>query len=110
VDTLAEGKVGLSISSLCKSEQLIFSHQVLSFHLRSSAQYGAVPSLQTGVLNMFSQTLQFVHQIYPGNDTITESRCPQCGVQIAAATQDNYLVIAEAAAKIEIWGDRRQAN
>lgn len=43
-----------------------------------------------------SQVLQFVHQIYPGNNTITESRCPQCGVLVAAATQDKYLAIAEA--------------
>lgn len=45
------------------------------------------------------QPLQFVHQVYPGNDTITESRCPQCGVLIAAATDDKYLAIAEAVHK-----------
>jgi phage FluMu protein Com len=46
-----------------------------------------------------SQSFQFVHQVYPGNDTITESRCPQCGVLIAAATDDKYLAIAESAHK-----------
>jgi hypothetical protein len=46
-----------------------------------------------------SQPLQFVHQVYPGNHTITESRCPQCGVMVAAATKDKYLAIAEAVHK-----------
>jgi hypothetical protein len=36
-----------------------------------------------------------VHKLYPGNDTITESRCPQCGMLIGAATENKYLAIAE---------------
>jgi hypothetical protein len=44
------------------------------------------------------QPFQFVHQIHSGNETITESR-PQCGVLIAAATEDKYLAIAEAVHK-----------
>jgi predicted RNA-binding Zn-ribbon protein involved in translation (DUF1610 family) len=46
-----------------------------------------------------NQPFQFVHQVYPGNETITESRCPQCGVLIAAAIEDKYLTIAEAVHK-----------
>ena len=42
------------------------------------------------------QPLQFVHQAHSGNETITESRCHQCGVLVAAATEDKYLAIAEA--------------
>jgi phage FluMu protein Com len=45
------------------------------------------------------QPLQFVHQVYPGNHTFKESRCPKCGVLIAAATEDKYLAIAEAVHK-----------
>jgi hypothetical protein len=45
------------------------------------------------------QPLQFVHQVYPGNHTITESHCPQCGALVAAATDDKYLAIAEAVHK-----------
>jgi hypothetical protein len=59
-------------------------------------------------VSMFtSQTLQFVHQVYPGNDTITESRCPQCGVLIAAATDDKYLAIAESAHKCRVMSAPR---
>lgn len=51
-------------------------------------------------VSMFTgQPLQFVHQVYPGNHTITESHCPQCGVLVAAATEDKYLAIAEAVHK-----------
>lgn len=51
-------------------------------------------------VNMFTgQPFQFVHQVYPGNDTITESRCHQCGVLVAAAAEDKYLAIAEAVHK-----------
>jgi phage FluMu protein Com len=46
-----------------------------------------------------NQPFQFVRQVYRANDTITESRCPQCGVLIAAATEDKYLAIAEAVHK-----------
>lgn len=46
-----------------------------------------------------SQPLQFVHKVHPGNDTITESRCHECGVLVAAATEDKYLAIAEAVHK-----------
>jgi len=48
------------------------------------------------------QPLQFVHQVYPGNDTITESRCPHCGVLIAAATNDKYLALTESAHKCRV--------
>ncbi len=46
-----------------------------------------------------SQRFPFVHQVHPGKNTITESRCPQCGVLVAAGTQDKYLAIAEAVHK-----------
>jgi len=45
------------------------------------------------------QPLQFLHQVYPENHTITESCCSKCGVLIAAATDNKYLAIAEAVHK-----------
>jgi phage FluMu protein Com len=54
-----------------------------------------------------SQSFQFVHQVYPGNDTITESRCPHCGALIAAATDDKYLAIAESAHKCRVMSAPR---
>jgi hypothetical protein len=49
-----------------------------------------------------SQPFQFVHQTYPGNNAIRESHCPQCGVLVAAGTEDKYLAIAEAVHKCRI--------
>jgi hypothetical protein len=43
-----------------------------------------------------SQRFPFVHQVHHANNIITESRCPQCGVLIAAGAEDKYLAIAEA--------------
>jgi len=41
----------------------------------------------------------FVHKVHPENGTITVSRCPQCGVLVAAGTVAKYLAIAEAVHK-----------
>jgi hypothetical protein len=49
-----------------------------------------------------SQPLQFVHQVYPGNQAITESHCSQCCVLVAAGAEDKYLAIAEAVHKCRI--------
>jgi hypothetical protein len=46
-----------------------------------------------------SQRFPFVHQVHHANNTITESRCPKCGVLVAAGTEDKYLAIAEAVHK-----------
>ena len=46
-----------------------------------------------------NQPFAFVHQPYPDNHAITESRCPKCHVLVAAGTQDKYLAIAEAVHK-----------
>ena len=43
-----------------------------------------------------NQRFLFVHLVHPGNHTITLSRCPRCGVLVAAGTADKYLAIAEA--------------
>ncbi len=48
------------------------------------------------------QPLRFLHQAYPGNHAITESRCPQCCVLVAAGADDKYLAIAEAVHKCRI--------
>jgi len=45
---------------------------------------------------VISQRFSFVHQAHHANNTITESHCPQCGVLVAAGTEDKYLAIAEA--------------
>jgi len=49
-----------------------------------------------------SQPLQFVHQVYPGNQAIIESHCSQCCVLVAAGAEDKYLAIAEAVHKCRI--------
>jgi len=46
-----------------------------------------------------NQPFSFVHQAYPGNHAIIESRCPKCRVLVAAGTEDTYLAIAEAVHK-----------
>ena len=46
-----------------------------------------------------NQPVSFVHQVYPGNHAITESRCSKCCVLVAAGTEDKYLAIAEAVHK-----------
>jgi hypothetical protein len=43
--------------------------------------------------------IPFVHQVHPGNNAITESHCPQCGILVAGGTADKYLAIAEAVHK-----------
>lgn len=46
-----------------------------------------------------NQPVSFVHEAYPGNRAIIESRCPKCYELVAAGTEDKYLAIAEAAHK-----------
>jgi hypothetical protein len=46
-----------------------------------------------------NQPVSFVHQAYPGNHAIIQSRCPKCYVLVAAGTEDKYLAIAEAVHK-----------
>ena len=43
-----------------------------------------------------NQLVPFLHKVHPENGTITVSRCPQCGVLVAAGTVEKYLAIAEA--------------
>ena len=49
-----------------------------------------------------NQPVPFVHKVHPENGTITVSRCPQCGVLVAAATKDQFLAIAEAVHKCQM--------
>jgi hypothetical protein len=51
-----------------------------------------------------SQRFTFVHQVHHANNIITESRCPQCGVLVAAGTEDKYLAIAESVHKCRMIG------
>ena len=54
-------------------------------------------------VNMFTnQPVPFVHKVHPENGTITLSRCPQCGVLVAAGTVEKYLAIAEAVHKCQM--------
>jgi hypothetical protein len=59
-------------------------------------------------VNMFTnQPVPFVHKVHAENGTITLSRCPQCGVLVAAGTVEKYLAIAEAVHKCRMMNAPR---
>lgn len=49
-----------------------------------------------------NRPVRFVHRVHPENGTIALSRCPQCGVLVAAVTVEKYLAIAEAVHKCQM--------
>jgi hypothetical protein len=59
-------------------------------------------------VNMFTNDpVPFVHKVHAENGTITVSRCPQCGVLVAAGTVEKYLAIAEAVHKCRMMNAPR---
>jgi ribosomal protein L32 len=59
-------------------------------------------------VNMFTnQAAPFVHKVHAENGAITLSRCPQCGVLVAAGTVEKYVAIAEAVHKCRMMNAPR---
>src|ERR1041385_6949187 len=68
-------------SSMYKSEQLNIFQSGTIFSTAAHANSGAIFAQLRYGLNMFiSRPLQFVHQVYSGNNAIRKSHCPRCYV------------------------------
>jgi len=92
---------------VCKSEQPeLFPSAILS--QLEPTQFEKLFYAFDMEVNMFTnQPAPFVHKVHAENGTITLSRCPQCGVLVAAGTVEKYLAIAEAVHKCRMMNAPR---